>query len=375
MSNAVIYEVTKEMIERIKPGQAFDGYKDLAQKVGAVAHGRSPVGQDTKFKFFSDISKYVDFQSVHGTSWGMKAILVRDFDKTNAIKSEPLPDSVLSVDVFQRVVAFQLMCFYKDVTTNNSNSVKAIWMPSGMLYDCCFVNNYNYSFGGTINLENEVGYANIFNLKRDVKHMSKNIFENTLHSLQKHGVIEYKNVLVSIGRPILTDDGIRCRTVKLSDNELEMYRRLEGELLSTFKKEDGTSCKNQEEVCKHYNAKVFYEALEEIARKYFNCKMIIQAYNITIRPEIVDFVTELSFYFGAKDNFLLANETFAGILLNSKTSVSNQDNLKRIVDSIIRLDRRAVNRISLAGVPRYVEQFGLTEDKQYTVQLSSDHSK
>lgn len=375
MSKTVVYEITKEMIDRIKPGQTFDGYKDIAQKIGVVAPGHSPVGRDTKNQFFSDISKYIDFQSIHGTNWGMKAIIVKDFDKANGVDCSAIPDPMLPIDVFQRVAAFQLMCFYKDKTTDGLNSVDAIWTPSGMLYDCCFVNSYDYSFGGTVNLQNEVGRRNIFNLKRDVKHISKDIFSGTLRSLQDIGVIEYKNVLVAIGRSVLVDGNIEYRTVKLSDDELEMYRHIENDLLSKFKNEDGVPCNNQEEIYKCNCAKSFYESLREIAWKYFKCKMILSAYSVTIHPEIVDFVNELSYYFGVKDSFLLANETFARILLNSKTSVSDQEKLKKIVDEIICLDDKAINRLKLAGVPKYVDRYGLTEDKSYAVQISSDSGK
>lgn len=372
MSKAVIYEITKEMVDQISPNQTFDGYKDIAQKIGVVTPGRSPVGRDTKCQFFSDISKYVDFQSVHGTSWGMKAILVRDFDRVNVARSENIPDSVLSVDVFQRVAAFQMMCFYKDKLIERELTVNALWTPAGMLQDCGLVNNYDYSFNGTTNLQEEVGRRNIFNLKRDVKSLSKKIFDNTIDSLQEAGVIKYENILVAIRKAVLTEDGIRYCTVKLSDEEVDMYHRLENDLLSKFKNKDGTPCKNQEEIYSSHNSKSFYELLGNIAWKYFKCGMIVPAYGITIYPSIVKFVTDFSYYFDAKDNYLLANETFARMLLGSETSVKDEGKLDLIVDGIIRFDERAVNRIKFAGVPKYAEQYGLTEDKEYMIRLSSE---
>lgn len=372
MSKTVTYKITKEMVDRISPNQTFDGYKDIAQKIGVVTPGGSPIGRDTKCQFFSDISEYVDFQSVHGTPWGMKAILVRDFDKVNAARVRDIPDQVLSIDVFQRVAAFQLMCFYKDKLSDGENTIKALWTPAGMLQDCGFVNNYDYSFNGTTNLQAEAGRRNIFNLKRDVKSLSKKIFDKTIDSLQEANVIKYDNILVAIRKAVLTEDGIRYYTVKLSDEEIDMYHRLENDLLSRFKNEDGTPCKNQEEIYLSHNSKSFYELLRNISWKYFRCGMIIPAYGITIYPSIIKFVTDFSYYFGAKDNYLLANETFARMLLDSKTFVEDQDKLKLIVDNIIRFDERTVNRVRFAGVPKYAEQYGLTEDKQYMIRLSSE---
>lgn len=39
MSKIVTYEITKEMVNRITPNQTFDGYKDIAQKIGVVIPG------------------------------------------------------------------------------------------------------------------------------------------------------------------------------------------------------------------------------------------------------------------------------------------------------------------------------------------------
>lgn len=287
----------------------------------------------------------------------MRVIYIRDFDKTNELYNSHNPIELPCYDVFQRVIAYQLMDIYVDNKKSNDDVIDVFWTLQGMMMDC---NLKTYSF--MCDILNGVNYKDTSTFKHHVKSIAKEYLETALKLLEKKGIIKIKNVLIATGKAVTEENGdVRYKTVKLSKDDEDMYHTFENKLLSEYKNKDGSACKNQDDIYSSGNAKYFYEQLSDVCYRYFGCRYIFPAYGIEICPKIVEYTNLLLTHFTLKGDFMLANSDFCDILKCKRIDLKKYDYL---IEEMVQLSKNAIDHIKMAGSPKYNSNYGLNVYKE-----------
>lgn len=192
--------------------------------------------------------------------------------------------------------------------------------------------------------------------------MQKNILKLLYTFFKKKGIIKIKNFLIATGKVVTEEDGnVRYKTIKLSKNDEDMYHTFENKLLLEYKNEDGSACKNHDDIYSSGNAKYFYEQLSDVCYRYFGCRSILPAYGIEIRPEIVEYTNLLLTHFTLKGDFMLANSDFCDILKCKRIDLKKYDYL---IEEMVQLSKNAIDHIKMAGSPKYNSNYGLNVYKK-----------
>ena len=249
------------------------------------------------------------------------------------------------------------MDIYVDNKKSNNDVIDVFWTLPGMMMDC---NLKTYGF--MCDILNGVNYKDTSTFKHHAKSVAKEYLETALYFLQKKGIIKIKNVLIATGKVVTEEDGnVRYKTIKLSKNDEDMYHTFENKLLLEYKNEDGSACKNHDDIYSSGNAKYFYEQLSDVCYRYFGCRSILPAYGIEIRPEIVEYTNLLLTHFTLKGDFMLANSDFCDILKCKRIDLKKYDYL---IEEMVQLSKNAIDHIKMAGSPKYNSNYGLNVYKK-----------
>ena len=267
------YDVTQEMVDKLKEGQIFKNFTDLSNYLGVLNSKGKPLGGKSRDYFLQELNRYVELQKADNC-YAITVARIRPEDEI--LPPRPEGGNNKYSATLQNMLAYHLLENCKEEA-----AIELFWSSSDILSSCGMVNHQFSSW--PVSCDKKIR-SDALAFKYNSKAAMLEYIDTAFHAMEKNGELVYEKRLVFI--KIEKDDlGFEERTYYFpTKEEMAIYLKMKTQIISDFMTVTGKPCETEQDIFLSGQSDSYYSALNNEFSNRFPYSMALKLNYIVTEP-------------------------------------------------------------------------------------------
>lgn len=263
------YDVTQEMVNKLKEGQTFKNFTELSSYLGVLNSKGKPLGGKSRDYFLQELNRYVELRKAD-SGYTITVARVRPADEI----LPPRPDGGNNKysPTLQNMLAYHILENCKDEA-----AIELFWTSSDILSSCGMVNHQFSSW--PVSCDKKIR-SDALAFKYNSRSVMLEYIDTAFKAMEKNGEIVYEKHLVFIKNS--EDEG---RTYYFpTKEEKAIYLQMRTQVISRFRTITGKICETERDIFLSGQSDAYYAELNNEFSIRFPYSMALKMNYIVTEP-------------------------------------------------------------------------------------------
>lgn len=319
------YDVTQEMVDKLKEGQTFKNFTELSNYLGVLNSKGKPLGGKSRDYFLAELNRYVELQKAD-SGYTITVARVRPEDEILPPRPEG-GNNKFSLTI-QNMIAYHLLR-----ECEGHDWIELFWSPYNVMSTCGMVNPrfYTYveglidneetlesemdNFSLEVTDENKESFkADAISFRQNAKKIMSDYIITALSAMARNHEITFDNLSVVF----IQNNPKKC--IIPSEDAMAIYLKMYTNVIESFTTSSGRKCKSLQDIFFIGKMKEFYDKLNEMFAENFPYDAARPMYHIVTEPTSLKRTAERTEYALYKQNYRKMNADMCKNLQQCKTA-------------------------------------------------------